>query len=435
MLATGDVTGVVDSLNRAQDVLSSLVVAVGEALEVLPTPQEEDPEAAKEEAAARDDVMISERVTELIAQLSATQIRNGEPVAAACSYLSVGDTTKAIETLYEGDEITLATALCRVLKEDVDYITIGMARRCEQSKMWPEAQALLANLPEPTKELTLLCARFEGSTNEKADFYNKAGVAPLEELLEAVESLTPGADGVRTLVAARLFARATTMGLELLRDAFFKADKQTPDITELGDVVTSLNSVDARTLHDAERAEVLCYSYYFGLLKALELGYLSVAAFLAKSVRALSVDHAIPFGISLWQLRLLEAEALGGMDVAGASALVNEILAEPKDVPPKTKAATLELQKSLVDGLTRKGTVVIPTGGALPSGNARAALHRSVVTGAPVQFGAHVVLLDHATIMSRGEFVQWTRVTPFAPTHTGERAGVYDPFAEKGEEE
>jgi WD40 repeat protein len=435
MIAVGDVDGTVESLNGANDVLSSLIVAVGESVEVLPVPQDEEVALKEEATAPRDDVLISERVTALINNLSATQIRNGEPICAACSYLSIGDTVKAVETLYNGNEITLATALCRVLKEDVDYITIAMARRCEESKMWSEALSLLANLPEPTKEVTLLCARFEGSTNEKADYYNKAGIPSLEELLETAEQATPGADAVRTCVVARLFKRAASIGLELLRDAFSKADKQAVDMAELGDIVTSLNSVDARILTPVVRAEVLCFSYYFGLLKALELGYLSVAAALANYVRTLAAKYDLAFGISMWQLRLHEAEAQQGSNAARANKLVEEILAEPKDVPPKTKVATIELQKKLQEGGMSAKTIVVPTGGALPSGNARAFPRRSVLTGTPVQFGAHVVLLDNVTIMSKAEFVQWTRVTPFAPTHTGERAGQYDPFASNGKGE
>ncbi len=68
-----------------------------------------------------------------------TRLAQGNAILSACYHLAIGDTARALDRLFHGDEITLAMAVSKVFKEDVDYVTIAMAQRFERRGMWHEA--------------------------------------------------------------------------------------------------------------------------------------------------------------------------------------------------------------------------------------------------------------------------------------------------------
>ncbi len=67
----------------------------------------------------------------------------GNPIVAACYHLSIGDTVRALDRLIHGDEVPLAMALSKALKEDADYVTLAMAQRLERRGMWHDALGTL----------------------------------------------------------------------------------------------------------------------------------------------------------------------------------------------------------------------------------------------------------------------------------------------------
>lgn len=453
LAATGQIDELLAFQNKQGDPLSSLLVAASDAVDAMPRPQDEEPEAAEEEESKRDEVFVNDRVQAMVRHLAQQAMDvDSNPVVAACYHLAVGDTSKAIDELYYGNEIVLAMAVCRVLKEDVDFVTLAMSKRCELAGLWHEALACIQNLPDPSKELLLLAARFQGSTHEKVDFYSKAGLPNLEGLAEQAKEQGSTADAVRSLVGARLFAKATDLGLELIRDAFAKADKAPPNMDDLKDIVSSLNSVDALVLDESQRTELLCTSYYFGLLEAIERGFAPVVPFLARAIRSLVARHELTFSVHVAQIKVLEAGFLQASQPKEALALAVAVAGDAdKTIPAKTKAAAVELQKKLSEEGDKTAKSAKPTEvttetadpaaapprllqtafSTLPSGDPRKFTRVSVLTGQAVRTGQHVLLSDKSTLMTESEYWMWVHCTPFSPLHTGGPALVWDPFARR----
>lgn len=205
-----------------------------------------------------------------------------------------------------------------------------------------------------------------------------------------------------------------------------RSEKQ--DLEKLKDVMDSLNSVDVKSLKSPSlRAEVLCYSYYFGLLEASQRGYSPIIKFLCKSIHTLCAKHDISFGVSVSQLKFVEASHFETKDPAHAAELIAEVL-ESKDTSAKIKAAATALQKTIASApaavvdLFRCSDPINPTGSMLPTGNPKTFPCVSIMSGKPILSGLATVCEDGKSHMREGEFFMWTEVTPFSPLHSGHRA-------------
>lgn len=437
LMATGDVNHLTDFFGN--DFQSALLVASGEATDKLPRPQEEEDAEAPAAEEARDDVFITDRIKHLTEQTAKQMLLRGKPIIAACYFLSIGDGMGAIKCLLQGNEVILALALCRVLKEDVDDVFRAAAAVSESLGMWHEALSFLQLLNDPTNELMLLLARFTGSTTETQDLYNKVGLQTQEGFQEQGEQQQKEGktlDAVRSFMAARNFGAAADLGLGQIKDALGKADKVPPDMKELAEVAHVLNSADTGSVRAEILPEILIFSYYFGMRKAMDLGYYPVVPFLVKSIMFLCEKHGITPAFPISQLRIAEAQCCQLSDPKLALEIANE-LAEAKDTPANVKATAQALQRALGDPAAvaaaadpKKGggaatpsepivvparsRLILPPGCTLPSGNPDKFPVNSLLTGASIQVGFLSIVLARVTAFHHSRFYR----SPFQSVHT-----------------
>lgn len=431
MLAIGDVSGVIEHFG-AHDRASSLLVACSESLDALPIAQDEDEAEAEAEPEKRDDLIVTDRIKDIVEQLSLEWFQKGYPVLAACYHLSIGDVPKAIHRLLSGAEVCLAYALSKALKEDNDDVIRAFAARLERAKMWAEAYTCIQELVDPSKDTVLLLARFVGTTQERTDFYVKAGLGSVESFGEQAEQSGNSPEAVRYHVAARNFQKAVDIGLELIRNAL-KADKvlRNEEVDVLKDVMDSLSSVDLLALKSPQlRAEVMCYSFYFGLLEACLRGYTPIVKALSKSIQTLIARFEVNFALQPAIIKLMEASYFELKDPQYATGLVNEIL-EVKDVSTKAKTTAQTIAKNLAENAKKPAQPkvldpVVPTAALLPSGNTRPPT--SLLTGKPITSGLVCVCEDAKSFMREADFFMWAAVSSFSPLLTGHRIVADDPF-------
>ena len=72
-----------------------------------------------------------------------------------------------------GGETVLAVMLCKMLKEDADYVWKAVAVNCESLGIYHEALLALNQLAEPGNLITELGVRYPGPAHEVSDFYLK----------------------------------------------------------------------------------------------------------------------------------------------------------------------------------------------------------------------------------------------------------------------
>jgi WD40 repeat protein len=395
----------------------------------------------------RDPVAVTARIQKVNDEMAEELLLRGQPVLSACCHLAIGDTGKAVLKLVQGGEIILATAICLTLKQPgVDYLWKIASDRCEAAHLLDEALFCLQQMRDPKHEITLLMARFRGPLQRKIDYYNKAGLKPMEEYAVDGEKLAKERkpeklpEALVNLVAGDMEALAADVGLPAIAELF---SRPAWTLDEAYAIVNPLCSINLLNATANVRFQILSYALYLAILQSMQKQYNAVfVSFLFKSLNdviakantASNFMGGFTFPISAYSRKVLEAQYMVSFDTVAASKLVSELLADAA-LPPKLKTACGNIKKALDDketDVSRHGLAhypgaglfkeVLPAGFNLPADTKSPAL--SVISGQNVQ-GLRVLLEDNTSIISLAEAHMLGQVIPFSPLFTGHRLPLF----------
>lgn len=440
LIATGDTKALIEYESQvlhatASDLTEALISAVGEATEVLPQPQDEEEEPEEEKKGGRDEVDITERV-KMVMDLKAERYRHdAQPVMAAVCHLAVGDQQKAIQRLMLGGETVLAVILCKILKEDLDYVWKAVAQDCESLGIYHEALLALNQLAEPGNMITEMGIRFPGPAHEVSDFYLKAGLLSKEEFAEQAEAAVAKgatAEAVLSYAAARQSTKAADMGLEYIKKHLAAGTGSWDELKAVSDSLSSMGlCAETVKIEATARNEIIALQLLFALQTAIWNDYEPIVGFLADAYCKLTSDCELTLPVHGTQLKLMVASYLVPSDPARANTIVNECLADSAS-PPKVKAGATALKKTLDTSFADETPFpipvepthrIIPSGAKFPGGSHAKASFISLVSGQPIQ-GERITLND-GSFISEAEARMLIGCTPLCPTLSGERLNTF----------
>jgi len=441
LIATGDTKTLIEYESQVlhktpNDLTEALISAVGEATETLPQPQDDEEPPEEESKGERDEVEVTERV-KMVMDLKAERYRHdGQPVLAAACHLAVGDQQRAIQRLMLGGETVLAVMLCKMLKEDADYVWKAVAVNCESLGIYHEALLALNQLAEPGNLITELGVRYPGPAHEVSDFYLKAGLSTVPEFVELAEAEAAKgntAAAVLNYAAARQSSSAAEMGLEYLSKHFTAGTGTWDELKTVSDTLVCMGlCAETRKIDETHRHEIVAYQLVFALQNAIWRDYEPIVEFLAAAFCQLVDENELTLPVHGTQMKLMVASYFVASAPTRAHTIVNEVLAD-NAAPPKVKAGATALKKTL-DTCFASGAEahpipkeptnrVILTGTSLPGGSHAKASFVSLVSNQPVR-GERIVLAE-GKFMSDAEARMFADCTPLCPTLSGERLDVF----------
>jgi hypothetical protein len=453
LVASGNIPKMIEYQLKCRRQSAALISAVTQAMEKFPDLSELPLETKEEEAAAavpipviksvtnekiveeeeneeepeaRDSVEVSPVIIQVIIQQAQEHLALQQPILAACCYLAAGEQQAALSVLLLGDEILLAQVLVQCLNmENCDYVFVETSKRCEQYGMWDDALALLQKIDNSGPQIQLLAARCDKPSHEKLDFYGKANLPRKEAvLIDAEVMLKEGKkiDALTNLLCGGDEQKAIELAFELLHELL---NKPSWSLNELEALVEPLNSVQAQTLPQALKCEVLIYSCLLGCQRAYTFGFGDLAAFLGDSVINLCTKGAIQCPVPPSFLKMQELTYFAGVDPVRALNLAKDLLNSPT-LPSKLKPNVTAIKKTIetvyTPGSARLQEInsINPALPQFPSCGPDGVPAISVISRKPV-LGFPVMLEDGISYVSLAEARMLLKCTPFSPLFSGFR--------------
>lgn len=125
------------------------------------------------------------------------------------------------------------------------------------------------------KELSLteLCCRFEGSDEDRNDLYFKCDLPTYNECKKLAKKLNPK-DNLVKFITYNLLSNNIEISIDLGRIHFnYILESRSHTYSDLYSLVNLLNSANANSIDHKRKTELMCMSYYMGLLLAIRKGY------------------------------------------------------------------------------------------------------------------------------------------------------------------
>lgn len=364
---------------------------------------------------------------------------------AACAFLAVGNSHRAVAALLKGGEVELAFALASVLEMQMpDDVARRMALRCENLGEIQLACKVLRHTRSPGDEIALLASRAQvASEGKDGDYFEKLDLPPARTFKDEVKSALRRKDtarAVRCHVIAQQHEEAAKLAVKSWTSVFSEATWDMVRAEELSDAVASL---PAHLLPDALRAHVIAFMCLVGAMRAMWRRYTAIVPSLFRSTRRLVNEYKLPFPVSKFQMLALCASYLGGegryqavvdtLSVEVPPALLSAVEYKQQEVPPNAEPYAKECAELYVHAKRElaeldhvpdevcSGEVVL-TASLLPTSSHNPGV--SFVSGRTV-VGPPFVLEDGGSFIAPSEAAMWAEVNPFSPLQTGRRINPY----------
>eukprot|EP00899_Mesostigma_viride_P007613 jgi/Mesvir1/16853/Mv15740-RA.3 len=383
-------------------------------------------------------------------QMAERYATQGEPVAAACCHLSVGDVDGAVAKLVKGNCIEAALALATALSlppDRMDNLRELAILRCQSAGLWSPALSFARSLSASESASTAvqrLAAHYRPSRPaddpDVASFYARAGLPAPSSFSDAASHGNRGAGGPAAVILAHALARqheqAAQAAVEHLRMTLASrpggiAANQAWPIADLLPVLRSAHCVSAESLPPPLRAEFLAYVALLAAAQAMRDGLAPpVVHYLLVCARQLAGQLGMGvFPVSPHEMALREMENLALSDPDAAARSLSDLAQGPQASAEVKRAAELALsaiskmppaaREARAREAGSRGAVFV-AGASIPSGGVRHVNRVSLISGEKLH-GPAVLLEDGSSLVSLAEAVMWARVCPFSPLLTGKR--------------
>eukprot|EP00762_Andalucia_godoyi_P002785 ANDGO_04516.mRNA.1 putative WD repeat-containing protein alr2800 len=408
---------------------------------------------------------ISPLVLSVVTDSSDFEKHRYQPIWAASYRLSVDDVHGATELLHNANELFLswAVANCTLRKGSYPLRLIqDISARCLMLNLYVTAYALHDTVPNGRFLTEFMCVRYTtiapGSTVPEDpsaiwEVYRSFGLRSSGNYLDEERSATRTMDRVRCLMLGRQFTDAGVLidqKITQLFSGFLKSSDGifVPDITEVGKYAVFLDNLDLTAIDPPLRARLLCYSYFLGAVKASQMGWWEICAFLSAAFRqclfhgcgsdphssadfthlsaflsTFPVPAILDFPISLSEVAFLEARALlyagnpEGLVCLRSMAQCGSITEEYKVAIGGVLEAAKSPELLKVLHLRRRRNVVKTAGCSVPGRTWDGFAKHSAISGQEIV--GSILWLTSKQPVSMAEALQYRRCCAFHPNASG----------------
>jgi hypothetical protein len=373
-----------------------------------------------------------EVLREIIENLSETYLKNGQPLLAAASHLSITDSQSAAMKLYRSNELLYAYVISKLFNlSTITLVANLLSRRAERIGERPLGVKLLKAASNNKWDIGLYFGNTPGTKETLAEAYNANGLQSFEQYeAEAEKHLANRecAKAVYALVLARNSEKAATVAVYYAQETF--ANKQYENFAELMEALEILANTNITAISNAKvKYEALAFSIYFGMKKAMWKGYYPIVHMIYKSLKRLLKAKAdlIKFPVSIPSIKLdffrytsiLQPEDTFKKLSKLIKTLTNENDKNAANLIMKNMT-TIVLKDSKLKRLEREfnRNREYITGSNLPTHVNSDNLLRSFITKVPIKAEGYV-LDDNQSLVTLEEAVMWCQATRHSPTMSG----------------
>ncbi|XP_067950044.1 WD repeat-containing protein 17-like [Watersipora subatra] len=344
----------------------------------------------------------SKLILETAYQVAMSHVEAGQPILAACTYLSSDMLEEAISTLIRCNLLELAFSLsCSLGSFDGFKKTIveRLALRCERLAQPELAIKFLSKVEGSEEALVKLYIRNSGKES--------SGLEKVRDhlLLPSRVQTSHRVAKIRKLFLSANQVEGLNNGLEILTDLLRREDFSLTD--EVISVLQYCQSVPSDDLikHPVQLFDLLTMSCYLGGLQAIHLGYDCIVSFL--------------LNLTVKRLNLANSSfPLTAKDVTvEADAWEHRNRNQGDDLSRLYQRASLTASNTS-DSLYGE---MYPTGSALPSYSDKRRI--SFITGRSIK-GRVYILEDSTSALSGAEAIMWATVNPFSPISCGQSVAL-----------
>jgi hypothetical protein len=120
------------------------------------------------------------------------------------------------------------------------------------------------------------CCRFEGSDEARNDLYLKCNLPTYNECIKLSKQFN-SSDDLLKFITYNLLSNNIEISIDLVKIQFnYILESRTHSCNELYPLINLLNSVKVISLDQKRKNELMCMSYYMGLLLAIGKGYYNI---------------------------------------------------------------------------------------------------------------------------------------------------------------
>lgn len=340
---------------------------------------------------------ISPELRRVSSMMTEKYSREGKPLLAAASLLSVGDADGAVMKLFMSGEIAWAFEISRAVDRRYDFLDEALFVTCASCGLGHDAFNMLS--PSSKRKFAPFLAI--SSESELNDLYTKNGMKTVSQVLEQSRN-AKGINLIRLRLISGDFNDAISLVVKQAQKILAEEVYDFSELEELSEIIKSAGrSVDPSS---KQWCAVVAICHYVGLYKCLWAGLSPVAALIFDAFQ----DAAILSAEEFLTKRIQEAKVAALMALSISEKEMAHVFAQNHEMNEKDFVSS--------ESATGGKTFSAASSGIIPI-DIDKTLQYSICTGKPVKQNPFI-LENMRTRMTMNEALMYCSVTPFSPLKT-----------------
>ncbi|EAY06321.1 hypothetical protein TVAG_065780 [Trichomonas vaginalis G3] len=338
----------------------------------------------------------------VVSKMAANYTKEGKPLHAAASFLSIGDVDGCVNKLFMCGELTWCLEISKMAKRKYDFVEETVFKLCTLNGLGKE-YFLTLDLHMKKKMVSFLNIKNETELDE---LFTKCGMKTSEQLLESSRSLK-GLSLAKVKMTAGKIEEGLVLLINLAKNSFSNYDFNT--LEEIAELIKNCGtSLDTKMPMWYTAVAIV---HYVGLYKAFWNGFSTVLSCLQDSFKYCATQSNEQWLIE----RIEETRLLSVMGMSIKSVPTAEFYAEEWNLK-ENENVKISIQISKSGNVTGGKTMIVATAGVIPI-DIDKSLQYSICTGEPIKENPFILENNRAR-MTISEALMLFSVSPFSPLPT-----------------